>query len=162
LVTVIIWGRDTNENLAIDRDLSRLSVFSTRLAASRSTAILPGPEAEQKFFTRIREQCMDFTDLKKWTVRKTTAGKNATFLVPLPIVSKLLVNVEIEAAAATTRRQFPCPVKCRYKYLDIRHRSGSIQTKPYGRRDRMSGQVLEAVERNQRKNGKETAGYGLM
>jgi hypothetical protein len=75
----------------------------------------PGPEAEQKFFTRIPKQCMDFTDLKKWTVRNTAADKNATFLVPLSIVNKSLVNVEIEAVAATTRGQFLCPVKCIYK-----------------------------------------------
>jgi hypothetical protein len=35
----------------------------------------------------------------------------------------------MEVVAATARRQFPCPVQCRYKYLDIRHRSGSIRTK---------------------------------
>jgi hypothetical protein len=129
LVTVIICGRDTNENLAIDRDLSRLSDFSCTICSVEVEGHPPGPEAEQKFFTRIPEQCMDSTDLKKLTIRKTAAGKNATFLVPLPIVSKSLVNVKIEAVAATTRRQFPCPVKCRYKYLDVRHRSGSIQTK---------------------------------
>jgi hypothetical protein len=85
-----------------------------RLAASRSRAIPPGPEAEQKFFTRIPQQCRDLTDLKKWTVRRTAADKNATFSITLPIVSKSLVNVETEALAAA-RRQFPCPVKCRYK-----------------------------------------------
>jgi hypothetical protein len=94
----------------------------------------PGPEGEQKIFTRIPQQCRDLTDLEKLTVRKMAADKNATFLVPLPIVSKSLVNVEIEALAATARRQFPCLVKCKckykYKYLDIRHRSESIQTKP--------------------------------
>jgi hypothetical protein len=95
----------------------------------RSRDIPPGPEAEWKFFTRIPQQCRDFTDLKKWTVRETTADKNATFLVPLPIVSKSLMNVEIEAVAAA-RRQFLCLVKCKYKYIDIRHRSRSIQTKP--------------------------------
>jgi hypothetical protein len=89
-------------------------------------AIPPGPEAGQKFFTRTPQQCRDLTDLKKWTFRKTAADKNATLLVPLPIVSKSLVNVEIETVAAAARRQFPCPVKCRYKYLDIRHRSGAI------------------------------------
>jgi hypothetical protein len=99
-----------------------------QLAASRSRAIPPGPEAEQKFFTRIPRQCRDLTGLKKWTVRKTTADKNDTFLVPLPIVSKSLVNVETEAVAAAARRQFPCLVKCRYKSLDIITKSGSIQT----------------------------------
>jgi hypothetical protein len=89
----------------------------------------PGPDAEQKFFTRIPRQCRDLTDLKKWTVRKTTADKNATFLVLLPIVSKSLVNVEIGAVAAA-RRKFLCRVKCRYKYFDIIHRSESIQTEP--------------------------------
>jgi hypothetical protein len=112
----------------------------------------PGQEAEQKFFTRFPQQCRDLTDLKKWTVRKTTADKNATFLVPLPIVSKSLVNVKIEAVAAA-RRQFPCPVKCRYKYLDIIHRSRSIQRKPQCRPDWMMGEVLEAFERNERKSG---------
>jgi hypothetical protein len=97
---------------------------------------------------------MDLSDLKKWTVCKTAADKNATFLVPLPTVSKSLVNVEIEAVAAAARRQFPCPVKCRYKYPDIIHRSGSIQTEPKGRPDRMIGDALEAFERSQRKNGK--------
>jgi hypothetical protein len=100
-----------------------------RLAGSRSRAIAPGPEAEQNFFTRISQQCRDLTDLKKWTVRKTAADKNATFLVPLPIVSKSLVNVKTEAVAAA-RRQFQCPVKYRYKYLEIMHRSGSIETEP--------------------------------
>jgi hypothetical protein len=117
-----------------------------RLAALRSRAI--PPEAEQKFFTRIPQQCGDLTDLKKWTVRKTAADKNPTFLVPLPIVSKWLVNVEIEAVAAA-QRQFPCHVKRRYKYLDIIHRSGSIQTEPSDHLDRMMGDVLEAFERNQ-------------
>jgi hypothetical protein len=83
------------------------------LAASRSRTILPGPEAEQKFFTRIPQQCRDLTDLKKWTVRKTAADKNAIFLVPLPIVSKSFVNVEIEGVAGAVRRQFSCPIKCR-------------------------------------------------
>jgi hypothetical protein len=123
-------------------------------AASRSRAIPPVPEAEQKFFTRIPQQCRDLTDLKKWTVRKTAADKNATFLVLLPIVSKSLVNVEIEAVAAAAQRQFPCPVKCRHKYLDTRRRSGSIQRKPQGRRDRMIRQALEMFERNERKRGK--------
>jgi hypothetical protein len=85
-----------------------------RLAASRSRVIPPGPETKQKFFTRIPEQYIDFTDLKKQTIRKMAADKNATFLVPLPIVSKSLVNVEIGAVAAA-RKQFPCRVKCRYK-----------------------------------------------
>jgi hypothetical protein len=93
-------------------------------------AVPPGLEAEQQFLTRIPQQCRDLTDLKKWTVRKTAAEKNATFLVPLPIVTKSPVNVETEAVAAAARRQFPCPVKCRYKYLDIIHRSVSIQTEP--------------------------------
>jgi hypothetical protein len=83
------------------------------LAASRSRAIRPGPEAEQKFFTRIPQQCMDLTDLKKWTFRNTAADKNTTFLVLLPIVSKSFVNVEIEGVAGAVRRQFSCPIKCR-------------------------------------------------
>jgi hypothetical protein len=53
-----------------------------------------------------------------------------TTLFRSPIVSKSLVNVEIEAVAAAARRQFPCRVKCRYKYLDIIYISGSIQTEP--------------------------------
>jgi hypothetical protein len=75
-------------------------------------------------------------------------------VVPLPVVSKLLVNVEIEAITAADRRQFRCPVNCRYKYLDIIHRSGSIQTEPYGRPDRMIREVLEPFERNPLKSGK--------
>jgi hypothetical protein len=82
---------------------ARLSSHA-RLAASRSKAITPGPEAQQKFFTRIRQQCMDPTGLKKWTVRETAADKNATFLVPLAIVNKVLVNIEIEAVLAAARR----------------------------------------------------------
>jgi hypothetical protein len=113
----------------IETSAACLSSYA-RLAASRFRAIPSGPEAEQKFFTRISQQCMDLTDLKKWTVRKTAADKNATFLVPLPIISKSLVNVETEAVAAAARRQFPCPVKRRYKSLDIIHRSGSIQSEP--------------------------------
>jgi hypothetical protein len=132
-----------------------------RLAASRSRVILPGPETEQKFFTRIPQQCRNLTDFKKWTVRKTIADKSATFLVPLPIVSKSLVNVEIGAVAAA-RKQFPCRVKCRYKYIDIIHKSGSIQTKPSGGPNRMMGVVLEVFERNRWKNGKERAWYALM
>jgi hypothetical protein len=130
LVTVIICGRDTNESLASDRDLRRLSVFSCTARSVEVHGHPPGPKAEQKFFTRIPQQWKDLTEVKKGTVRKTAAHKNATFLVPLPIVSKLLVNVETEAVAAATRRQFPCPVKYRYKYLDIIYRCGSIQTEP--------------------------------
>jgi hypothetical protein len=88
-----------------------------------------GPEAEQRFFTVIPQQSRDLPGLKKWTIRKTAADKNTTFSVPLPILSKSLVNVEIEAVASA-RRQFPCPAKCTYKYRDIIHRSGSIQTEP--------------------------------
>jgi hypothetical protein len=75
-----------------------------RLAASRSRAIPPGAGVEQKFFTVIPQQCRDLTDLRKWTVRKTAADKNTIFLVPLPILSKSLVNVTIEAIAAAARR----------------------------------------------------------
>jgi hypothetical protein len=123
-----LW-RNTNENLAIDRDLNHLFVFSCTAHSVEVQSHPPGPEAEQKLFTRIPKQCRGLTDLKKWTVRRTAADKNATFLVPLPIGSKSLMNVEIKAVAAA-RRQFSCRVKCRYKYLDIRNRSGSIQTKP--------------------------------
>jgi hypothetical protein len=130
LVTVITCGRDTNENLVIDRDLSRFSAFSCTVRSVEVQSYSPGPEVEQKFFTRIPQQCRDLINLKKWTVRKATANKNATFLVPLPIISKLLVNIEIEAVSAAARRQFPCRVKCRCKYLDLIHRSRSIQTEP--------------------------------
>jgi hypothetical protein len=95
-----------------------------------SRAISPGPEAEQKFFTRIPQHCRDLTDFKKWPVRKTAADKNATFLVPLPIVSKSLANVGTEAVVTAARRQFPCPVKCKYTYLNVIHRSGCVQTEP--------------------------------
>jgi hypothetical protein len=81
--------------------------------------------------------------------------------MPLPIISKSLVNVEIETVAAA-RRQFPCRVKCRHKHLDIIHRSRSIQTEPWGRPDRMMGEVLEVFERNQWRSGKERARYALM
>jgi hypothetical protein len=138
-----------------------LSVFSCTAHSIEVQGHPPGPEAEQKFFTRTPQQCMDLTDLKKWTVRKTTADKNATFLVPLPIVSKFLVNVEIGAVAAA-RKQFPCRVKCIYKYINIIHRSGSIQTKPQGRPDRMMEEVLEVFERNRWKSGKKRAWYALM
>jgi hypothetical protein len=104
LVTFIICERDTNENLATDRDLRRLSVFSCTARSVEVQGHPPGPEAEQKFFTRIPQQCGDLTDLKKWIVRKTAPDKNTTFLVPLPIVSKSLVNVETEAVAAAARR----------------------------------------------------------
>jgi hypothetical protein len=104
LVIVIIYGRDTNENLAIDRDLSRLSVFSCTARSVEVQGHHPGPEAEHKFFARIPQQCRDLTDLKKWTVRKRAADKNATFLVQLPIINKSLVNVEIEAVTAAARR----------------------------------------------------------
>jgi hypothetical protein len=92
-----------NENLAIDRDLSRLSVFSCTARSVEVQGHSPGPETEQKFFTRIPQQCRNLTDLKKWTVRKTTTDKNATFLVPLLIVCKSLLSVEIGAVAAARK-----------------------------------------------------------
>jgi hypothetical protein len=107
-----------------------LSVFVCTVRSVEVQGHPPGPEAGQRFFTRIPQQCRDLIDLKKWTVHRTAADKNTTVLVPLPIVSKSLVNVEIEAVAGAAQRQFPCPVKWRYKYLDIRHKSGSTQTKP--------------------------------
>jgi hypothetical protein len=93
-------------------------------------AVPPGPDAEEQFLARIPQQCRVLTDLKKWTLRRTASSKKAVFLVPVPMVTRWPVNVETEAVAAGHRRQFPCPVKCRYKYLDITHRSVSIQTEP--------------------------------
>jgi hypothetical protein len=55
-----------------------LSVFSCTARSAAVQGHPPGPEAEQKFFTRIPQQHRDLTDIKKWTLRKTAAGRNAT------------------------------------------------------------------------------------
>jgi hypothetical protein len=64
LATVIICGRDTNENMVIDRDINHLFVFSCTARSVEVQGHPPGPDPEHKFFTRIPQQCMNLTDLK--------------------------------------------------------------------------------------------------
>jgi hypothetical protein len=90
-------------------------------------------ETEQEFLARIPLNFRDATELKKWTIRKSvkTTPRIETqpqFVIPLPASWRPQVNVETEAVHVIVHRTFPCPVKCRYKYLDIIHRSVSIQT----------------------------------
>jgi hypothetical protein len=99
------------------------------------SALLPGHEAEQEFLSRIPSHCQEPSDLKRWTIRKVAsivstpkAPPAPALVIPLPLSWRDRVNVETEAVQEIVRRTFPCPVKCRYKYLDIIHRSVSIQT----------------------------------
>jgi hypothetical protein len=89
-------------------------------------------DSEQEFLARIPLNFRDATELKKWTIRKsakaTPIGRQHEFVVPLPASWRPHVNVETEAVHVIVHRTFPCLVKCRYKYLDIIHRSVSIQT----------------------------------
>jgi hypothetical protein len=92
-----------------------------------------GADTEQEFLARIPLNFRDSNELKKWTIRKSIkvtpriAGTQQ-FVVPLPASWSPQVDVETEAVHVIVHRTFPCPVKCRYKYLDIIHRSVSIQT----------------------------------
>jgi hypothetical protein len=92
-----------------------------------------GPDTEQEFLARIPLNFRDANELKKWTIRKSIKvapkiAEKQQFVVPLPASWSPQVDVETEAVHVIIHRTFPCPVKCRYKYLDIIHRSVSIQT----------------------------------
>jgi hypothetical protein len=74
------------------------------------------------------------TELKKWTIRRTSIADPPpalppAFIVPLPTIRP--VPPPPEAATdieAVVHRKFPCPVKVRYKYREILYQSVSIQT----------------------------------
>jgi hypothetical protein len=69
----------------------------------------------------------DSPELKKWTIRKRADAKANCVTVPPPLPEPN-VSVETEAVHVRVLKTFPCPVKCRYKFMNIIHRSVSIQT----------------------------------
>jgi len=88
----------------------------------------------EEFLSQFPPNMAHKVDMKKWSTRKQMHDEAAApvlfqtkpFIVPLPV--PLGVDVETEAVDSIVRRPFPCPVKCRYKYLDIIQISVSIQT----------------------------------
>jgi hypothetical protein len=83
-------------------------------------------DGEQEFLSRLPVTLRDSLDLKTWTIRRTTEARPRR--VPSPPPPEPNVSVETEAVHVRVLKTFPCPVKCRYKYMDIIHRSVSIQT----------------------------------
>jgi hypothetical protein len=83
------------------------------------------PEEYEELILRLPGQVADAFELKKWSMRRQAAEQARPFIVPVPMPWR--VDVETEAVDAVVRR-VPCPIKCRYKYLDIIQRSVSIQT----------------------------------
>jgi hypothetical protein len=93
---------------------------------------LPQPHGiAPELLARIPCQHHDPTELRKWTVRTSTAYLSrgfVPFLVPVPMPSYGDSNVATEAIEAVTYQKFPCPVKWRYKFWDSVHQSVSSQT----------------------------------
>lgn len=90
----------------------------------------PNPEAQGQLTSHMPFGVGQTAELKKWSVRRKTELKPEPpakpFVIQVPLAWR--VSVDTEAVEAIAHRTFPCPVKCRYKYLDIIHRSVSIQT----------------------------------
>ena len=92
-------------------------------------------DVEQQLAHFIPVQYREAADIKKWTLRKNVRleskpsiqQKRSTFIIPIPdiYISKPEISTE---AKKIVKKNYPCPVKCRYKYYDIVYQSVSIQT----------------------------------
>jgi hypothetical protein len=133
-----VWKRSLVCGLFFLRNSLAVNIQQLRILFGKCKSLINGslqhlgysaepitPEECEELVSRLPGQITDAFELKKWSMRKRAAEQPETFVVPLPM--RWRAGVETEAVEAIVR-QFPCPIKCRYKYLDIIQRSVSIQT----------------------------------
>ena len=98
------------------------------------TALPQGREMSQEFLYRVPFFQKDSLELKKWTIRENSQSvqslsnsqkeakplmiPNKTNLFPLPQV-KLNSPINAEKINEIVQSSYPCPVKFRYKYIDM-------------------------------------------
>jgi hypothetical protein len=138
------WKRELVCGLAFMRDclainIRQLCVLLGKCKSSMNGSLqqlgytaqppLSGNEAE--LIQKIPYLSRDISEMKKWTIRKNgseTCLIEPPFLVPMPSPMKTSATVNTTEVNSAMESQFPCPVKCRYKYLDMIRHSIAIQT----------------------------------
>ena len=84
-------------------------------------------EVEKEMLSMIPAPARDISELKKWTIRKYTPPtqeapeQKPKFVIPIPanLRRSSLPVKSAEEMQKLVHRNFPCPIKYRYKYLDI-------------------------------------------
>ena len=84
------------------------------------------PEFEDELASKIPLANRGMYDLKKWTMRvletkkaddiEVVVAEEKPFIIEIPPPK---IPKEVQVVKKTIERNFPCPVKCRYKYLEL-------------------------------------------